>query len=114
MTGRWQRTDLHALDQAALQGEAMAHSLIGEPATGQNAHDLMDLGQDAAATFQVKGHWLHVRIDLAPLLGPVSAHSLWAMDKAALERARPSDVGSHEDESGVDVARIEGCIGCTE
>ena len=41
-----------------------------------------------------------MRIDLAPLLRPVGADFFRPMDKAALERFRPSHVRGHEGEGG--------------
>jgi len=88
----------------------MAHVLIAEDGSSQVAHDLVDVDQDTPGILRVKGHWLYVRVDLAPLLRPVSANPFGPTDKSALKRFRPSDVGGHLREGGVDVPRVEGRV----
>lgn len=96
------------------EGEAMADVVIGEDGSGEVADDLVNFDQDAIGVFRVEGHRLDVRVDLAPLLGPVGANFFGAADEAALERLRPSDVGGHGDEGGVDVPGVEGGVGGAE
>ena len=74
----------------------------------------MHIDQDLPSILWVKGNWLDVWIDLAPLLRPVSADFFRPTDKTAFERSRPSYVGSHEGEGSINVARVKGCIRCTE
>jgi len=92
----------------------MAHVLIAEDGSSQVAHDLVDVDQDTPGILRVKGHWLYVRVDLAPLLRPVSANFLGPTDKSALERSRPSYVRGHGGECGVNVPRVEGRVGQAE
>ena len=104
--------DLHGLNQTLLQGEQVTHVLIGKHGSGQIAHDLMHLDQDLPSLLCVKGNWLDLSIDLAPLLRPVSAYFLMPTDKTAFERPRPSDIGSHKGEGGINVTRVEGYVCC--
>ena len=112
--GQWKWTDFHRLDQAARKGEPMAYVLIGKNCSSQVAHDLMHIDQDLLGPLGVKRHRLHVWVDLAPLLPPVSADLLMSTDKATFERSRPSHVRSHEGEGSVNVPRVEGRVGCAE
>ena len=57
-----------------------------------------------------EGNRLDVRVDLRPLLRPVGADLLMAVGEAAFERLRPSHIGCHDGEGGVNVSRIEGGI----
>ena len=111
---RWEWTDFHGLDQAMGEGEAMADVVIGEDGSGEIADDLVNFDQDAAGVFRVEGDRLDVRVDLAPLLGPVGANFFGPADKAALERFRPGDVRGHGGEGGIDVPGVEGGIGGAE
>lgn len=95
-----------------LNGETVANVFIGKHGSGQIAHDLMYLDQDLPSVLRVKCNRLDVWIDLAPLLCPVSADLVRPTDKTAFERPRPSHIGSHEGEGGINVARVEGRIGC--
>jgi len=88
----------------------MAHVLIAKDVSSQVAHDLLNVDQDAPGALRIKGHRLHVWVDLAPLLRPVSANPFGPTDKSALKRFRPSDVGGHLREGGVDVPRVEGRV----
>src|SRR5689334_13263860 len=92
----------------------MAYPLIGQYAASQVTHDLMHLDQDAPAFLPVERHGFDPRINLAPLLGPVSTDFFRATDKIAFERARPLHIGSHEGEDRVDVPRVESRVGCAE
>jgi hypothetical protein len=102
------------MNQAALKGEAVAHVLIGKNGSSQIMHDLMHLDQNAAGLLRVKGNRLDVRIDLAPLVCPVSANFFASTDKTAFERSRPSYVRSHQGNGGVNVSRVKGCVSRTE
>lgn len=85
--GCWRCTDFHSLDQAILHCEAMTDVLISKYGPSQIAYDQMNLDQDASCVFRVERNWLNMRVDLAPLLCPISADGLLALDKAALERS---------------------------
>src|SRR6516164_5677962 len=74
----------------------------------------MHIDQNMLGPLRVKSHRLHVWVDLAPLLLPVSADLLMPTDKTAFERSRPSHVQSHEGEGSVNVPRVEGRAGCAE
>ena len=111
---RWKGTNFHGLNQAILQGEPMAHVFVHKNGSSQVAHDLMYVDQDAPIIFRVEGRRLDVRIDLAPLLRPVSADFFRPPDKAAFEGFRPSHVGGHEEEGGVNIPRVEGCVSRAE
>src|SRR6266478_3895909 len=112
--GRRKWGDFHRLDQAEPKGEPMADVLIGKNCSSQVAHHLMHIDQDMLGPVGVKSHRLHVWIDLAPLLPPVSADLLMSMDETAFERLRPSHVRSHEGESSVNVPCVERRVGCAE
>ena len=75
-----------------VEGEPMAHMLIGNHGSGQVAHDLMHMDQNAPGLLRVKRNRLDMRIDLAPLLRPVIADFFRPTDKTAFERFRPSHV----------------------
>jgi hypothetical protein len=49
----------------------MADPLVGQHAASQVAHYLMHLDQDAPGFRLVESHRFDVRINLAPLLGPI-------------------------------------------
>lgn len=63
----------------------MAGVLIGQDGASQVAHDLMHIDQNLPRIFRVKGDRLHVRIDLGPLLDPVSADFLGPRTKPPLK-----------------------------
>lgn len=88
----------------------MPYVLVNQHSAREVAHDLAHLDQNAPGFLQVKSDRLYVRVDLAPLRGPVSTDSLMAFDKVPLERSGPSDVRGHGGKSGVDISRIKGCI----
>ena len=112
--GRRKWTDFQRLDQAMRKSEPMAHVLIDDNRSSQVAHNLMHIDQDMLGPFRVKSHRLHVRVDLAPLLLPVSADLLMPTDKTTFERSRPSHVRCHEGEGGVNVPRVEIRVGSAE
>jgi hypothetical protein len=68
----------------------MTHVLIGKNCSSFVTHDLMHIDQNAPSLLRVKGNRLDVRIDLAPLLCPVSANFFRSTDKTAFERFRLS------------------------
>lgn len=88
--------------------------LIDKQGSGQVAHNLMYLNQDLPAILQVKGHWLDVGIDLAPLLRPVVADFFRSTDKTAFKCSRPSHVGSHKGKGSSDVTCVEGVVRCAQ
>jgi hypothetical protein len=88
--GRWKWTNFHSLNQAVFKGKSMAHVLIGKNCSRQVTHDLMHIDQNAPGLLRVKGNRFDVRIDLAPLLRPISANFFRPMDKTAFERFRLS------------------------
>jgi hypothetical protein len=92
----------------------MDHALIGRNFSSQVAHNLMHIDQDMLGPLGVKRHRLHVWVDLAPLLPPVSADLLMPTDETAFERSRPSHVRSHEGKGSVNIPRVEGLVGCPD
>jgi hypothetical protein len=78
------------LNQAVFKGESIAHVLIGKNCSRQVTHNLMHIDQNAPNLLRVKRNRLDVRIDLAPLLCPVSANFLGPTDKTTFERFRLS------------------------
>jgi hypothetical protein len=78
------------LNQAVLNGESMTHVLIDKNCSSFVTHDLMHIDQNAPDLLRVKENRLDVRIDLAPLLRPVSANFFRSTDKTAFERFRLS------------------------
>src|SRR5262245_39101599 len=103
----------HSLDQAILHCEAMTDALISKYGPSQIAYDQMNLDQDASCVFRVERNWLNMRVDLAPLLCPISADGLLALDKAPPERSRPGYIGTHKGKGCVGVSGVERRIGCT-
>ncbi len=92
----------------------MTHAIISQKDSRQIAHNLMHLDQDSSGVLRVKRERLHMRVDLAPLLRPVSANLFRSTDKAPFERARPSYIRRHESESRINVPRVESRIGRAE
>ena len=90
----------------------MTDVLISKYGSSQIAHDLMYLDQDASRIFRVERNWLNMPVNLAPLLCPISADGLLALDKTALERSRPGYIGSHEGKGCIDVSGVERRVGC--
>jgi hypothetical protein len=72
------------------KGESMTHVLISKNCSSFVTHDLMHIDQNAPDLLRVKRNRLDVRIDLAPLLCPVSANFLGPADKTTFERFRLS------------------------
>ena len=105
MTRRRGRTDFHGLDQAICDGETVAHAFITENGPVQVADDLMHIDQDSPGTLGMEGNRLDVRVNLGPLLGPVSADFMMTANEAPLERPRPRNVRGHGGEGGVEVPR---------
>ena len=92
----------------------MTNALIGKNVSSHVAHDLMHLDQDPPGVIRVKRQRLHIRVDLAPLLRPISADLVGSTDKTAFERSRPSHIRRHEGEGGINVPRVESSVGCAE
>lgn len=92
----------------------MADVFVGKNRPTQVAHDLMHLDQNTPSLLRPKGHRLDVRVDLAPLFRPVSAHFLGPTDETAFERFWPRHVRGHEGKGSVDVSRVEGRVRRTE
>src|SRR3546814_10161177 len=67
----------------------MANVFVGKHGASQAAHDLVHIDQDLRIGLWIKGNRLNVRVDLAPLFGPVRADFVGPADKAALEGFRP-------------------------
>ena len=107
-------SDFHGLDRAAREREPMAHMLIGQNCSTQVTHDLMHLHQHPPGLIRIKRNRLDRRIDLTPLLRPISADFFRPADEAAFKGLRPRYVRSHHSESGVNVSRVEGCVRGTE
>src|SRR5262245_30525705 len=95
-----------------LKGEPMAYVLIGNHGSSQVTHDQMHIDQNAPGLLRVKGNRLDVRIDLAPLLRPVSPNFVRPTDKTAFERFRPSHVRSHEGKRDINLTRVKGRVRC--
>jgi hypothetical protein len=93
-----------------LNGETMSHTLIGKERSSQVAYNLMHLNYNTSGILRVEDRRLHMRVDLAPLLRPISADFLRSMDKSTLERSRPSHVLSHLGKGCIDVSRVEGGV----
>lgn len=89
----------------------MTNFLVDQKYSGQVADDLMDFDQDLSVGLRVKREWLDMRVNLAPLLGPISADFLRASDVVAFECAWPCDIRRHGGESRINVSRIKRGIG---
>ena len=92
-------------------GETMTNALVGKNGSGPVADDLMHLDCDPFGILGVKNERLYMRVDLAPLLCPISADLIGATDKTAFERSGPSHVWRHEGEGRVNVPRVESRVG---
>ena len=73
VTRRRERTDFHGLDQAVFDSETVANVFITKNGPVQVAHDLMHIDQDSPSTLWMEGNRLDVRVNLGPLLRPVSS-----------------------------------------
>jgi hypothetical protein len=60
------------LDQAVFDGETVGNVFITKNGPVQVAHDLMYIDQDSPSTLWMEGNRLDVRVNLGPLLRPVS------------------------------------------
>jgi hypothetical protein len=107
MTRRRERTDFHGLDQAVFDGETVANVFITKNGPVQVAHDLMHIDQDSPSTLGMEGNRLDVRVNLGPLLGPVSSDIIMTVNDAPLKRPRPCHVRGHGGEGGVEVPRVK-------
>jgi len=92
----------------------MTHALVGEHRSRQVANYLMHLDQNTAGILRVESNWPHMRVNFAPLLRPVGTDFFGPTDKTTFERAGPLDIMRHESQGGVDVAGVEGGVGCAE
>lgn len=97
-----------------LDGETMTDMLITNNGSSQVAHDLMHIDQNTPVIFQVKRSWLNVRVNLAPLLRPVSANFLRTTDKATFEGSWPRHIRSHDGKRCIDVSRVKSRVGCAQ
>lgn len=88
----------------------MRHLLIGQHRPIERTHHLTHIDQHLPVARFMERNRRDSRIDLAPLLGSVSAHRVVDDDEATLEGARPMNVRRHQRQRGIDVARIEGGI----
>jgi hypothetical protein len=114
LSGLWKGRDFHDLNQAAINGEAMTDVFIGYNGSSHVTNDLMHFYQDPIGVLRVKSNRLHMRIDLAPLLGPISAHLFRPLYETAFERSRPRHVWRHQGEGSIDIPRVKGRVGCAE
>jgi hypothetical protein len=95
------------LDQAIFDGETVANVFITKNGPVQVAHDLMHIDQDSPSTFWMERNRLDVRVNLGPLLGPVSSDLIMTPNDAPLKRPRPGHVRGHGGEGGVEVPRVK-------
>jgi hypothetical protein len=102
------------LDQAVFDGETVANVFVTKNGPVQVAHDLMHIDQDSPDTLGMEGNRLDVRVNLGPLLGPVSSDLLVTANDAPLKRPRPSHVRGHGGEGSVEVPRVERSVRRTE
>jgi hypothetical protein len=95
------------LDQAVFDGETVGNIFITKNGPVQVAHDLMYIHQDSPSTLWMERNRFDVRVNLGPLLRPVSSDILMTANKSPLKRTRPCHVGSHGGEGGVEVPRVK-------
>jgi hypothetical protein len=86
VTRRRERTDFHGLDQAVFDGETVANVFITKNGPVQVAHDLMHIDQDSPSSLWMEGNRLDVRVNLGPLLRPVSSDIMMTANDAPLKR----------------------------
>ncbi len=92
----------------------MTNVFIGKNGSSHIAHHLVHFDPYPSGILLLKSHWLHMGVDLAPLLGPIFTDLFRPCDKTAFKRSRPSHVRCHQGEGGVNVPRIERRVGRAE
>jgi hypothetical protein len=95
------------LDQAVFDGETVANVFITKNGPVEVAHDLMHLDQDPPSTLWMEGNRLDVRVNLGPLLRPVSSDIMMTANDAPLKRPRPCYVRGHGGAGGIEVPRVK-------
>jgi hypothetical protein len=88
------------LDQAVFDGETVGNVFITKNGPVQAAHDLMYIDQDSPSTLWIEGNRLDVRVNLGPLLRPVSSDFMMTANDAPLKRPRPCHIRGHGGEGG--------------
>jgi hypothetical protein len=71
---------------------------------------LLDLSDDRAIRSSMKGHWLDVRTDHAPLARPVLAYGLAAMDMATIHAVGPDDIIGEHGQDAVDISSVKSIV----
>src|SRR5215831_9943123 len=87
---------------------------VFEDVAGEVAHPLMDVNDHASIRFGRDTQRLDVGINDAPLPGPILANAGMAENAAAFHGIRPHDIGVHDGQYRIDVARVEGVIRAAE
>jgi hypothetical protein len=111
---RRERTDFHRLDEAVFDGETVDHVFITKDDPAKVAHNLMDFDLDSPGPLWMKRNRFDVRINLGPLLRPVSPNLFMTTNDATLKRSRPCHVGRHGGESGVEVPGVKRSVSRAE
>jgi hypothetical protein len=75
------------------------------------ANDLVDADDHMARTVEPEADRIYVRIDHAPLPGPVLANAFVAVNRAAFHTVGPFHIGSHGGQRALQVAGIECGVG---
>src|SRR5579863_601579 len=96
--------NVHAADQPIFEGVNVLHHSVHEHFSGEIAHDLMNAYRDPAIAILVEARRIDMRIDHAPLPGPIRADAFMAVDYAALHAIGPDNIGLHRGQSAVEVA----------
>jgi hypothetical protein len=102
------------LDQAAFDGETVANLFITKSDAVQVAHDLVDTDQDSPIILWMEGNRLDVRVNLGPLLRPVSSDSMVTSNDSPLKSPRPCHVQRHGSEGGIEVPCIKRSVRSAE
>jgi hypothetical protein len=75
------------LEQAIFDSETVANVFISKNGPVQSAHDLMHVDQDSPGVFGTERNRLDVRVNLRPLLRPVSSDLLMTANNARVSEA---------------------------
>src|SRR5215208_3473469 len=104
----WRFQHVHADDQSINEPIAVAHLGIGDQIAGARIVDyLTDVDGDASVGLLGEALWLDLAGNRCELSAPVVADRRAADYPTAFPCVGPVDVGMHQVDSGLDIARVE-------